>query len=252
MEVLMTRLLKGYFWGLFSFSLTSTPSRSRRRAHFVSHYLPLSLRKPETWVQLQHQADQETTDSDVNKKKKKKIMRMRKGHTGPKEGEGVKWERSMPSRIFALNGPVLLNSTSVKSGATWKTAGRRKWHAPHYVEKNRQICTHAALNKYINIGRCTRGGLQIWLFTIKQKCKRKSTLGGVDEGGERWRRRVPRRRPGNRRGGLVIWKPFLFSFHWLLQMSEGLVNLMLFSCWSQRFLSLWETPPLRAPLSGAA
>lgn len=180
---------------------------------------------------------------------------MKKGCIGPKEGEGVKSERPMPSRIFGLNRPVLLNSTGVNSGATWKTAGRRKWHAPHYVEKNRQICTHAALNKYINIGRCACGGLQIWLFTIKQKCKRKSTLGGVDEGGERWRRmlrRVHRRRPGNQCGGLVIWKPFLFSFHWLLQMREGLVNLMLFSCWSQRFLSLWETAPLRAPLSSAA
>lgn len=79
-------------------------------------------------------------------------MRMKKGRMGPKVGEGAKSERPMLSRIFGLNGPVLLNSTSINSGATWKTAGRRKWHAPHYVEKNRQTCTHAALNKYINTG----------------------------------------------------------------------------------------------------
>lgn len=211
MEVLMTRLLKGYFWVLFSFSLTSTPSRSRQRAHFVSHYLPLSPRKPETWVQLQHRADQEMSDSD-GKKKKQRIMRLKKARNGPKEGEGAKTERLMPSRIFGLNGPVLLNSTCVNGPATWKTAGQRKWHAPHYVEKNRQICTHAALNKCSNIGRSTHGGLKIWLFTIKQKWE-KSTRGRADEGGERWRqmlRRGHRRRPRNQLGGLVIWEWFFF------------------------------------------
>lgn len=77
MEVLMTTLLKGYFWALFSFSLTSTPSRSHRRVHFVSHYLPLSLRKPETWVQLQRRADQETAESDRNEREKKDNERKR-------------------------------------------------------------------------------------------------------------------------------------------------------------------------------
>lgn len=66
MDVLMTTLLKGYFWALFSFLLTSTPWRSRQRAHFVSHYLPLSLRRPETWVQPQRRADQEMTESEPN------------------------------------------------------------------------------------------------------------------------------------------------------------------------------------------
>lgn len=43
MEVLMTMLLKGYFWVVFSFSLTSTPWCLHQRVHFASYYLPLFL-----------------------------------------------------------------------------------------------------------------------------------------------------------------------------------------------------------------
>lgn len=41
MEVLMTMLLKGYFWVVFSFSLTSTPWCLHQRVHFASYYRSL-------------------------------------------------------------------------------------------------------------------------------------------------------------------------------------------------------------------
>lgn len=107
----------------------------------------------------------------------------------------------------------------INSAATRKTAGRRKWHTPHYVCKNRQICTHAALNKYINIGRSTHVGLQIWLCTIKQKCKRK-------KGGWRWWTAVVNVEEGaSASTEEPAWRPlhleaifFFLPFHWVLRL----------------------------------
>lgn len=60
MEVLMTMLLKGYLWVLFSFCLTSTLSCSYQRVHFVFHYLPLFP------AHHQRPTDQGMKESDQN------------------------------------------------------------------------------------------------------------------------------------------------------------------------------------------
>lgn len=89
MEVLMTMLLKGYFWVLFSFSLTSTPLCSHQRAHFVSYYLPLfqrnlecncSIQKIKRWQNLKR----------IKKDIKKKIMREKERHKTIRGEKGVK------------------------------------------------------------------------------------------------------------------------------------------------------------------
>lgn len=94
MEVLMTMLLKGYFWVVFSFSLTSTPLCSHQRVHFASYYLPL----------FQHNLECNCSVQQIkgwqNQTRMKKIMREKERWRATRGEKGAKSERSQPSRIL--------------------------------------------------------------------------------------------------------------------------------------------------------
>lgn len=95
MEVLMTMLLKGYFWVVFSFSLTSTPLCSHQRVHFVSYYLPLFQHN------LQCNCSIWPIEGWQNQTRIKKIM-SEKERLGAKRGEKVLKHRSLSPAWFWL------------------------------------------------------------------------------------------------------------------------------------------------------
>lgn len=72
----------------------------------------------------------------------------------------------------------------VNGAAARKPAGRREWHAPHYVEKNRQTRTHAALNTYIHVGASTHVGRKFDYVPLNRRAGEKGASGDADEGGE--------------------------------------------------------------------
>lgn len=106
MEVLMTMLLKGYFWVVFSFSLTSTPLCSHQRVHFVSYYLPLFQHNPECNCSVQQIRGWQ------NQMRMKKIMREKERERGLQGEKKVLNQRGLSPAGFQLKGTLLASTMS--------------------------------------------------------------------------------------------------------------------------------------------
>lgn len=99
MEVLMTMLLKGYFWVVFSFSLTPTPLCSHQCIHFVSYYLTLFQQNLECSCNIQQ------IKGWQNHITMKKIMREKETYMATSKAKGVK----SAQQDFGWNGPGFLD-----------------------------------------------------------------------------------------------------------------------------------------------